>query len=245
MRRQLRIVTASSATNWCVYIYIYIIHLSIYIYICTHAHTHAHASGLQWLYLVHWAVRCLAGMVTAGFATNWCVYLYIIYIYTHLYIHTHRTHTAVQWLQYLVQYLLQYLVHFTATRLVRIDMGWLRLVGSLKLHVSFAKEPYKRDYILQKRRIISRSLLVVASCPIAGWLVWKLYVSFAKEPYKRDYVLIYIYELTCVNGQQELIWVATIRWLRLVGSLKLYVSFAEYSLFYRALLIHVCMHTHG
>jgi len=33
-------------------------------------------------------------------------------------------------------------------------MGWLRLVGSLKLYVSFAKEPYKRDDILQKRPII-------------------------------------------------------------------------------------------
>jgi len=30
----------------------------------------------------------------------------------------------------------------------------LRLVGSIKLQVSFAKEPYKRDYILQKRPII-------------------------------------------------------------------------------------------
>jgi len=29
-------------------------------------------------------------------------------------------------------------------------MGWLRLVGSLKLYVSFAKEHYKRAYILQK-----------------------------------------------------------------------------------------------
>jgi len=29
-------------------------------------------------------------------------------------------------------------------------------------------------------------------------------------------------------------------WLRLVGSLKLYVSFAEYSLFYKALLWHMC-----
>jgi len=29
-------------------------------------------------------------------------------------------------------------------------MEWLRLVGSLKLQVSFAKEPYKRDHILQK-----------------------------------------------------------------------------------------------
>jgi len=38
-------------------------------------------------------------------------------------------------------------------------VGWLRLVGSLKLWVSFAKEPYKRDYILQKRPTILRSLL--------------------------------------------------------------------------------------
>jgi len=39
-------------------------------------------------------------------------------------------------------------------------MGWLRLVGSLKLYVSFAKEPYKRDYILQKRLVILRSQLM-------------------------------------------------------------------------------------
>jgi len=32
-----------------------------------------------------------------------------------------------------------------------IPVGWLRLVGSLKLYVSFAKEPFKRDDILQKR----------------------------------------------------------------------------------------------
>jgi len=34
---------------------------------------------------------------------------------------------------------------------------------SLQLQVSFAKEPYKRDYILQKRPIILRSLLIVAT----------------------------------------------------------------------------------
>jgi len=42
-------------------------------------------------------------------------------------------------------------------------MGWLRLVGSLKLQVSFAKEPYKRDYVLHKRPIILRRLLIVAT----------------------------------------------------------------------------------
>ena len=43
------------------------------------------------------------------------------------------------------------------------SMRWLRLVGSLKLQVSFAKEPYKRDDILQKRPIILRSLLTEAT----------------------------------------------------------------------------------
>jgi len=39
-------------------------------------------------------------------------------------------------------------------------MRWLRLVGSLKLQVSFAKEPFKRDAILQKRPVFLRRLLI-------------------------------------------------------------------------------------
>jgi len=42
-------------------------------------------------------------------------------------------------------------------------MGWLQLVGSIKLQVSFAKEPYKRDDILQKRPVILSILLTVAT----------------------------------------------------------------------------------
>jgi len=42
-------------------------------------------------------------------------------------------------------------------------MGWLRLEGSFKLYVSFAKEPCKRDYILQKRPIFLWSLLIEAT----------------------------------------------------------------------------------
>jgi len=45
----------------------------------------------------------------------------------------------------------------------RQAIGWLRLVGSLKLKVSFAKEPYERDDILQNRLEILRSLLIVAT----------------------------------------------------------------------------------
>jgi len=42
-------------------------------------------------------------------------------------------------------------------------MGWLQLVGSLKLKVSFAKEPYKRDDILQKRPMNFSILLTEAT----------------------------------------------------------------------------------
>ena len=37
---------------------------------------------------------------------------------------------------------------FALVQGTRYNMGWLRLVGSLKTKVSFAKEPYKRDCIL-------------------------------------------------------------------------------------------------
>jgi len=61
-------------------------------------------------------------------------------------------------------------------------MGWLQLVGSLKLQVSFAKEPYKRDDILQKRPVILRSPLSADSS--MGWLQivgsLELQVSFAE-----------------------------------------------------------------
>jgi len=46
---------------------------------------------------------------------------------------------------------------------IYIHMGWLWLVGSIKLLVSFAKEPYKRDNILRKRPIILSILLTVAT----------------------------------------------------------------------------------
>jgi len=42
-------------------------------------------------------------------------------------------------------------------------LGWLRLVGPLKLEVCVAKETYKTDDILLKRPVILRSLLIVAT----------------------------------------------------------------------------------
>jgi len=42
-------------------------------------------------------------------------------------------------------------------------MGWLRLVGSLKLYVSFAESDLFYRALLQKRPIVLRSLLIVAT----------------------------------------------------------------------------------
>jgi len=58
-------------------------------------------------------------------------------------------------------------------------MVWLRLVGSSKLQVSFAKEPYKRDHILQKRPMILRSLLSVATPYLRFHLLlwWPIHIA--------------------------------------------------------------------
>jgi len=52
------------------------------------------------------------------------------------------------------------MMHYVSEKSI---MGWLWLVGSMKLYVSFSKEPYKRDNILQKRPTILGSLLIVAT----------------------------------------------------------------------------------
>jgi len=50
-------------------------------------------------------------------------------------------------------YTLHGIMRIKEATLRRRVMSLLRLVSSLKMEVSFAKEPYKRDYILQKRPI--------------------------------------------------------------------------------------------
>jgi len=127
-------------------------------------------------------------------------------------------------------------------------MGWLRLVGSLKLQVSFAKEPYKRDYILEKRPIVLRRLLIVVT-PYRRETEWvESYIHVYS--YKRDYILqkrpIVLRKLLIVVPpyRRETEWVESYihkhqhpiciwclhiylcmnivyGWLRVVGSLKL------------------------
>ena len=84
-------------------------------------------------------------------------------------------------------------------------MRWLRLVGSLKTQVSFAKEPYKRNYILHKRPVFLRSLLIIAT-PYAH-----------RTPFHPVSFPIHMCDTTLVSTHGQ----------------KIQVTFAEYSLFYR------------
>ena len=66
---------------------------------------------------------------------------------------------------------------YDSTPLWNAAMGWLRFVGSLKLYFSFAKGPCKRDIILQKRPIIWRSLLIVATTYVLTFAEDLLYAT--------------------------------------------------------------------
>jgi len=95
-----------------------------------------------------------------------CIYIYIyIYISTHLYVHTH------------------------------IHMGWLRLVGSIKLKDFFAEYRLFYRALLQKRPIISSILLSVATPYSAS-------DTSCVSTYKKSvhmYTLIYIYICICTH----------------------------------------------
>ena len=91
-------------------------------------------------------------------------------------------------------------------------MGWLQLVGFLKLQVSFAEYSLFYRALLQKRRKIVRSPIIEAT------------------PYR--YVCAQQHISVCVRSTTHI----DTGWLQLVGSLKLQVSFEEYRFFYRALL---------
>ena len=86
-----------------------------------------------------------------------------------------------------------------------LGMGWLQLVGSIKLYVSFAKETYERGHILQKRPIILRSLLIIAT-PYAD--VYMYMYSINTAPYymgKGTYLHLIIYGMATVSRIDKII----------------------------------------
>jgi len=82
-------------------------------------------------------------------------------------------------------------------------MGWLRLVGSLKVKVSNAREPYKRDDILQKRPIILRSLLIVATpyVYISTYTYTYVYVDLCVYLHIHIHMYVEVCVCVCVCGE--------------------------------------------
>jgi len=83
------------------------------------------------------------------------------------------------------------------------DVGWLRLVGSIQLQVSFAKESYKRDDILQKRHIILSILLTVATPYCFPNRHMRVYMDMYTCVYTYVYIYTYVrkweYTWTCTH----------------------------------------------
>jgi len=141
--------------------------IDLYICICTHIQIHVyvyiHAYVYTYLELQH--PQAHTGHVLANASESqytdtyiMCTYICIMHMYRHM-----RIYMCL----YLHSNLCLYILAWRRSRRHVGHMGWLRLVGSYRsfteLQVSFAKEPYKRGHIMQKRPVILRSLLIVAT----------------------------------------------------------------------------------
>ena len=155
----------------CIYIYIYI-HIYVHIYKFVHTmHTENTAKFVcMCAFMCMCVFMCVSARVHACVRTCVCMCaltaLLIEPLLEGLQLpHIFRTVSAMQIYSIHTETILRGHVVCESARASSgvLDMGWLRLVGCLKSYVSFAKEPYKRDYILQKRPIILRRLLIVAT----------------------------------------------------------------------------------
>jgi len=100
------------------------------------------------MYMSHVAyvknVWVISNMYGASYDSIWSYspsFLFLSFESRHTYM-SHVTHVKKIWVIWNL---------YAAAMIASEAMGWLRFVGSLELYVSFAKEPYKRDHILQKR----------------------------------------------------------------------------------------------
>ena len=135
----------------CVYIYICCVYISIYvvcIYICC---------VYVYIYML-----CVYIYVVRMCIYICCVYIYMLCVYIYIYVACIYTH---KYIMRRLQYVCICADSSTAAQyhILCDTMGWLRLVGSLKLEVSFAEYRLFHRALLQKRLIILRSLLHVAT----------------------------------------------------------------------------------
>jgi len=154
-----------------------------------------------------------------------CIYVWIYkYIHTYIYLSIQRSARGDVWMctlicVYIYVYMYGYIHTYKHTYIcqfrrapeemcVDIRMGWLRLVGPFKSHVSFAKEPYKRD-LYSAKETYNLEEPANHSHPICGFMYIhvymcmniQIYVTTNSEPRQRrcvwkcvcSYVYIHVY----------------------------------------------------
>jgi len=123
-----------------IYTYIYIYsYIHIYIYNCINIHIY------KYMYICIYTRTHIYVYI--------CKYVLMLYIFTYIYtyIYMYKCHAKLE----------EHILKFQLAP--RLTMGWIRLVGSLKLYVSFAEYSLFCKALLQKRPIILRSLLIIAT----------------------------------------------------------------------------------
>jgi len=145
-------------------------------------------------------------------------------------------------------------------------MGWLRWIGSvkLKLQVSFAKEPYKRDDILQRRHVILSIIMTLATpyawCMSAGaapcFVIYMylhfIYLCIHKHSYAY-YICMFIYIHTYIHSHvrvwtmmchtQPLLGVAA-SWFRWYIYIYILIHAGTYTYIYVCMYMHIYIHIH-
>ena len=150
-------------TGMCIYPHVlirvstYMSGVSIYMYmdVCVYVHTLTRVSTYMRTYscfnTLTGSMRLLCRLCGV------CIYICTdIYIYPHVLIRvsTYMSGVCIHMYMYMCVYLYQHLPHVSTYKLAYLPS--LCPVGSFKSYVSFAKEPYNRDDILQKRPLILR-----------------------------------------------------------------------------------------
>jgi len=140
----------------CRYMHIYIYtHMYICICICLYIYTYIS------IYLHTYTYTCVKMYIY--------IYVYInihirIYTYIYVFVYTYTYAHICTWYMYIFMFISTYaacrLVKYTHSLVYEVATISSRLPKNIGL---FCKEPYKRHYILQKRLIILRSLLIVVT----------------------------------------------------------------------------------
>jgi len=127
-------------------------HISVYTHTQIHVCTNTHIHTRRYMYIQTRTYISYEYTSTFTDIMYLSVHTHKYNAYTNTHIHAHRymyiqTHTFISY-------------EYTSTC---TDMGWPQLVGSLKLQVFFAEYSLFYRALLQKRPIISRSLLIIAA----------------------------------------------------------------------------------